>query len=84
MNIHSGTGRQLQPVNFSVEICLRFNLGPLHTLAGLVKDVVEHHNKEFFRKAATRGLSTSSTSVAITSYRNRAESSCHIPYKIYE
>ena len=43
MNINSGTGRQLQPINFSVEICLRFNLGPLHTLAGLIEDVIENH-----------------------------------------
>ena len=35
MNINSGTGRQLQPVNFSVEIYLRFNLRPLHALSGL-------------------------------------------------
>ena len=45
MNINSGTGRQLQPVNFSVEIYLRFNLGPLPSLGGLVKDVVDKHAK---------------------------------------
>ena len=31
MNINSGTVRQLQTVNLSVEICQRFNLGSLHT-----------------------------------------------------
>ena len=50
MNINNGTGRQLQPVNFSTEICLRFNLGPLHTLTGLIQDVVKEHSKDFFRK----------------------------------
>ena len=43
MNINSGTGRQLQPVTFSVESYLRFNLSPLHALGGLVKDVAEIH-----------------------------------------
>ena len=84
MNINSGTGRQLQPINFSVEICLRFNLGPLHTLAGLIEDVTENHDKQFFRRAAPRGLNMSSTSVAITNFRKKEESSCHIHYKIIE
>ena len=84
MNINSGTGRQLQPVNFSVEIYLRFNLGPLHTLGGLVKEVAEKHGKEFFRKAAPRGLTIDSTSIAISSFRNNSELSCHIPFKIFE
>ena len=75
MNINSGTGRQLQPVNFSVEIYLRFNLGPLHALGGLVKDVAEKHGKEF---------SLDSTSVAITSFRKKSELKCHIPFKIFE
>ena len=48
MNINNGTGRQLQPVNFSVEICLRFNLGPLHKLSGLIRDFVKEYSKEFF------------------------------------
>ena len=84
MNINSGTGRQLQPVNFSVEIYLRFNLGHLHALGGLVKDVAEKHGKEFFRREAPMGLSLESTSVAITSFRKKSELKCHIPFKIFE
>ena len=84
MNINSGTGRQLQPINFSVEICLRFNLGPLHTLAGLVKDVMEKHGKDYFRRAPPRGIKVTNTSVAIATYRKKEESCCHIPYKVFE
>ena len=84
MNINSGTGRQLQPVNFSVEICLRFNLGPLHTLSGLVNDVVENHGKDFFRKALPRGMQVNTMSVANANFRKKEESSCHIPYKIFK
>ena len=51
MNINSGTGKQLQPADLSVEICISFNLGPLHTLVGQVNDVVENHGKDLFRKA---------------------------------
>ena len=84
MNINSGTGRQLQPINFSVEICLRFNLGPLHALAGLVKDVMEKHGKDYFRRAPPRGIKVTNTSVAIAIYRKKEESCCHIPYNIFE
>ena len=86
MNINSGSGRQLQPVNFSVEIYPRFNLVPLHTLGGLVEDVVDKHAKEFFRKGVTRALNTYTTeiSAAITNYRKKAETNCHIPFKIYK
>ena len=79
MNINSGTGRQLQPVNFSVEIYLRFNLGPLHALGGLVKDVAEKHGK-----AAPRGLAMDRTSIAISSFRKKSELNCHIPFKKFE
>jgi hypothetical protein len=59
--INSGTGGQLQYVNFSTKICLRFILGPLHTLTGLVKDVVEVNSTDFFRKAPPKGLLNDNT-----------------------
>jgi hypothetical protein len=84
MNINSGTGRQLQPVYFSVEIYLRFNLGPLHALGGSVKDLAEKHGKEFFRKAVSMGLVMDRTSIAISSFRKKSELNCHIPLKMFE
>ena len=86
MNINNGTGRQLQPVNFSTEICLRFNLGPLHTLSGLIRDVVREHSKDFFRKSLPRGLATKTSvlSAAVMTYRRKEENSSHVPYVIYE
>ena len=79
MNINSGTGMQLQPVNFSVEIYLRFSLGPLHALGGLVKDVAGKHGKQFFRKAAPMALAMDRTIIAISSFRKKSELNCHIP-----
>ena len=67
MNINSGTGRQLEPVNFSAEIYLRFNLGPLHRLTGFIKEVALVHGKEFFRKEIPRALNVKETSAAIRS-----------------
>ena len=40
MNQHSGKNRFLTPENFSNEIVLRFNLGPMHLLEGLIGEVL--------------------------------------------
>ena len=84
MNINNGTGRQLQPVNFSTETCLRFNLGSLHTLTGLIEDIVKQHDKHFFRKAPPKNLNASSLSSAIVTYRRKEEEKSHVPYLIFE
>ena len=86
MNINIGSGRQLQPVNFSTEICLRFNLGPLHTLSGLIKDVIEEHSKDFFRKSLPRGMATKTSvlSAAVMTYRKKEEKNSHVPFDIFE
>ena len=86
VNINNGTGRQLQPVNFSTEICLRFNLGPLHTLSGLIRDVTKEHSKHFFRKSLPRGLATKASllSAAVLAYRKKEEKTSHVPFEIYE
>ena len=39
MNQHSGKNQHLNPNNFNVEMFLRFNLGPLHKLDGLVAEI---------------------------------------------
>ena len=80
MNINSGTGRQLKPVNFSVEIYLRFNLGPLHALGGLVKYIVEKHGNSFSGKQHQWVLPRISTS----SLRKKSELNCHIPFNIFD
>ena len=46
MNQHSGKNRHLKPNNFNVEMFLRFNLGPLHKLDGLVAEIFAFNSKK--------------------------------------
>ena len=43
INQHSGKNSTLQPHYFSIEMYLRWNLGPLHFLKKLIEDV---YNRE--------------------------------------
>ena len=60
MQNHTGWNRHLQPHNFSREIVLRFNVGPLHTLEELVSKVysaMRDKMKEFvYRKDKKHSL----------------------------
>ena len=80
MNIQTGSGRHLQPVNFSAEICLRFNLGPLH-----VNYVVKSYDKEFVRKQISRKYSRfTEMSSSTHNYRTRMLGKCHVPVAIWK
>ena len=50
MNQHSRHNRYLQPIYFSIEMCLRWNLGPLHFLKYLIEDVYNRDKKLYIRK----------------------------------
>ena len=57
MNQHCGKNRHLEPHYFSMEMYLRFNLGPLHLLDGLINEVLASDNsKNYIRgeKLASR------------------------------
>ena len=45
MNQHSARNRYLQPLHFSTEIYLRWNLGPLYLLKNLIEDVYNRGKK---------------------------------------
>ena len=49
MVTHGAKGRYLQPNNFSNELYLRFNLGPLHLLDDLCDEVLNARQKEYIR-----------------------------------
>ena len=83
MNLNNSTGRQLQPVNFSTEICLRFNLAPMHELDGLVEVVRKQYGKSYFRKNLPRGLNVNVLSSSIASYRQREKERAHLPGYIF-
>ena len=47
-------GKNLTPENFSTEVVLRFNLGPLHLLNSLIDEVLAQSN--YIRKAAKKSF----------------------------
>jgi hypothetical protein len=63
-------------VNFSVEIYLRFNVGPLHALGGFVKNIAEKQHQ--------MGLAMDRTSIAISSFRKKSELNRYIPFNNFE
>ena len=44
MDQHCGKNRCLTPENFSIEVVLKFNLGPLHLLNSLIDEVLAQSN----------------------------------------
>ena len=48
MNQQSGKNQHLNPNNFNVEMFLRFNLGPLHKLDGLVAEIFAFNSKKIW------------------------------------
>ena len=77
------SNRSLKPENFSKEIVLRFNLGPLHLLDGLINEVLTlDTTKSFLRKqikverVVTNNLNKSS---AIASFQKESEEKSRFP-----
>jgi len=85
MTGHCGKGRHLQPNYFSMELVLRFNLGPLHLLEGLIKDVFESEKKEYRRKDVRNRFVTSDSNVsaAVQTYRKSAENVSRLPIQFW-
>ena len=87
MGNHCGKGRFLTETNFSIELYLQFNLGPLHLLHGLAEEIFNLKKKEYlYRKTATGQLSTyvkkltdSKEGAAVATYRRLEEENSHLP-----
>ena len=83
MRIHGGKGRHLHPVNFSKEVCLNFNLPPVHTLtsiiSGLTNQIVNVEKKRFSRRGRSGLWKYSKYSASVGNYRNRVEDESHTP-----
>ena len=85
MSAHCGKGRYLNPHYFSMELVLRFNLGPLHLLEGLVKEILESQQKQYQRKDKLNRFSTSNInlSAAAYTYRRNAETFSRFPVQFW-
>ena len=89
MNIHSGRNRHLKPENFSKEIVLRYNLGPMHVLDDhdFIEDIYNREKKEYmFRTSRPDLLKTKSLTkgTAISSFHKREEEKSHFPLSFWE
>ena len=85
MNQHCGRGRHLMPAYFSMELVLRFNLGPLHLMDKMIKDILKCESdkgKEYIRRVTrVDKLVTKDTklSAAMNTFRKKAEDSSRFP-----
>ena len=84
MGQHWGKNRHLEPENFSKEIVLRVNLGPLHILAeGLVNEVFEFDkDKSYLRKESRLSNLVSkdlNKSAAVLTFEKKCEEKSHFP-----
>ena len=59
MNQHGGKNRHLSPKYFSMELYLKFNLGPLHLLDSLIEEVQKREPVSFVRKELNAELCSS-------------------------
>ena len=88
MNQHCGKNRQLTPSNFSKELVLRYNLGPLHILEkSLISEVLDRQiGTEFIRKETSVNRVVSKdleTSAAVNTYQQKQEEKTALPLSFW-
>ena len=72
MSQHSGKNRFLTPENFSNVIVLRFNLGPMHLLEGLVGEVLAlESTKCYLRKQGIVVTDDTNKSAALGTFQKK-------------
>ena len=92
MNNHIGRGRFLMDDNFSKELYLMFNLGPLFLLQPLAKKIFELKKREYiYKRKPGGGLSSHFTNLrdhnegaAVATLRRKEKERAHLPMKIWE
>ena len=83
---HGGKGRCLQPLNFNIEICLCFNLGPLHLLENLITEIITERKKDYIRKLEGAGRLDkliAVTSSTIHNYRKKEINKSRLPNDVW-
>ena len=84
MNQHSGKNRYLTPENFSKEIVLRFNLGPLHLLEGLISEVLAlESTKCYLRKQGIVVTNDTNKSAALGTFQKKNEQKSRFPVSFW-
>ena len=88
MNQQSGKNQHLNPNNFNVEMFLRFNLGPLHKLDGLVAEIFAFNSKKsYVREEKIISLLPSgdpAKSNAISTFEKKDETKSRLPESFWD
>ena len=89
MNIHSGRNRHLKPENFSKELVLRYNLGPLHVLDDndFIEDIYSREKKEYMFKTLRADLLKTKTltkGTAVDTFQKKEEKKSHFPLSFWK
>jgi hypothetical protein len=94
MKIAMGTGRNLSPVNLSKEVCLQFNLPPLHIckesiIPIIVQELVNERGKTYTRKGdkynrISRFFKYTHISSALGNFRKKEEDTAHLPIEVFK
>lgn len=84
---HIGRGRNLQPENFSQEVCLRMNLGPLHLLNNFCAEILQDRPKDYIRKLdISRRFDKliSKNSASVENFKKAQEEKAKLPFCLWE
>ena len=82
-------GRNPHPINLSKELCLRFNIPPLHCLNDFIEDIYiqrKKENAEYTCRISSKRpdkLISSASSAAIHNFREKQASASHLPIDIW-
>ena len=86
--LHCAKGCYLDPENFSKELVLNFNLGPLKDLDGLIDEVlVLESAKSYLRKQVTIGRTATgdlNKSAALATFQKKSEKKSHFPASFWK
>ena len=88
MGQHCAKGRYLDPENFSKELVLNFNLGPLKDLDGLIDEVLALDSaKSYLRKQVTIGRTATgdlNKSAALATFQKKSGKKSHFPASFWK
>ena len=88
MGQHCAKGLYLHPENFSKELVLNFNLGPLKDLDGLIDEVLALDSaKSYLRKQVTIGRTATgdiNKSAALATFQKKSEKKSHFPASFWK
>ena len=83
-------GRNPHPLNLSKELCLRFNLPPLHCLNDFIEEIYKQRKiekAEYIRRSSSKRpdkLISSINSAAVHNFRKKQETDSHLPLDIWK